>query len=217
MLEFKQRSALWFAERCGKLTASRVADVSRRTAKLASGKGWKADRGRYLDQLVAERLTGQAASHFVSAEMQWGIDNEPRARADYEFLFNRSATQIGFAPHPTIAMAGASPDGLIGEDGLVEFKCPKTETHLATWLSGAVPAEYLAQVQWQMACCPGRTWCDFVSYDPRVRVADLQLFRVQVPRDDDHIAELEEDAKAFLAEVDERVEQLMRLCRREAA
>ncbi|MGY2052369.1 lambda exonuclease family protein [Methylobacterium sp. JK268] len=206
-----QGSPEWFEARLGRVTASRVADVVGRTAKGA----WKAERGRYLAQLVAERLTGQIANHYVSAEMLWGRDHEPAARAAFEFLFDLAVAQVGFIDHPTIPMSGASPDGLIDDDGLVEFKCPKTETHLATWLSGTVPEEYVPQVQWQMATT-GRAWCDFVSFDPRVPT-DLQLFRTRVTRDDAMIAGLEADVRTFLQEVDGQIAQLMSLCRREAA
>ncbi|ACL58723.1 lambda exonuclease family protein [Methylobacterium nodulans] len=211
MAAMVQGSPAWFEARLGRVTASRVAEVIGRTAKGT----WTAERARYRAQLVAERLTGQVAHHYVSVEMMWGTDHEPHARAAYEFLFDRPVVQVGFVDHPTIAMAGASPDGLIGADGLVEFKCPKTETHLATWLSGAVPEEYLPQVQWQMACTR-RAWCDFVSFDPRVPT-DLQLFCTRVARDEAMIAGLEQDVAGFLAEVDAQVAQLLALGQRRAA
>ncbi len=212
MPEMIQGTAAWFEARCGKVTASRVADVIGRL----KGGGWRAERARYRDQLVAERLTGQAASHFVTAEMVWGTDNEPRARAAYEFMFDASPAQVGFVDHPTIAMAGASPDGLVGEPGLVEFKCPKTTTHLGWLLAGTLPEERRPQILWQQACLPGRSWTDFVSYDPRLP-ADLQLFRVRVPRDDEAVAAIEREVVAFLAEVDAQVAQLMALCQRRVA
>ncbi len=212
MPEMIQGTAAWFEARCGRVTASRVADVIGRL----KGGGWRGERAHYRDQLVAERLTGEVARHFVTAEMVWGTDNEPRARAAYEFLFDAAPEQVGFIDHPTIAMAGASPDGLVGDDGLVEFKCPKTTTHLGYWLAGTLPEEHRPQVLWQQACLPGRAWTDFVSYDPRLP-ADLQLFRIRVPRDDAAIAAVEREVAEFLAEVDAQVEQLMALCQRKAA
>ncbi|MER2267177.1 lambda exonuclease family protein [Methylobacterium oxalidis] len=207
MAEMVQGSPEWLAERCGKVTASRIADMIKRTQN-----GWGAPRMAYLRELVAERLTGLSAPHFTSAEMYWGSENEPVARAAYEFRFDVDVVRIGFAPHPAIAEAGASPDGLVGADGLVEFKCPKTETHLDTWLSQTAPEQYVPQMQWQMACT-GRSWCDFASYDPRVP-DDLKLFVIRVARDEDLITALEEQAIAFLAEVADQVARLEAIGRR---
>ncbi len=201
----------WFAARLGKVTASRVADVIARTKA-----GWGASRANYMAQLIAERLTGVTADSYSNASMQWGSDMEPDARAAYEFYTDTTVTEIGFAPHPRIAEAGASPDGLVGEDGLVEIKCPNTATHLETLLNKAVPAKYRTQMQWQMACT-GRLWCDFVSYDPRLPES-MKLFIVRVVRDDKMIAEIEEAVVAFLAETAEKVETLISIYeRREAA
>ena len=112
-------------------------------------------------------------------------------------------------PHPTIAMSGASPDGLVSSDGLIEIKCPETKAHIDTLLSKAAPTKYIPQMQWQMACT-GRAWCDFVSFDPRMP-ADLQMFVCRVLRDDDLIRAYEAEAVAFLAEVEATVTQLTAL------
>src|SRR5690606_6597640 len=142
--------------RLGRVTASRIADVT-----AATRNGWGASRANYKAELVAERLTGQPAQRFISGAMQHGIDTEPDAILAYEFFTDQTVEPVGFVDHPTIAMSGASPDGLIGDDGLVEVKCPNTATHLDTLLGGAIPDKYLKQMQWQMACT-GRQWCDFV-------------------------------------------------------
>jgi len=200
----EQGSTEWFAERCGKVTASRVADI---IAKTKSGPS--ASRANYLAQLVAERLTGDVAESFTNAAMVHGTETEPEARAAYEFRRDVSVLQVGFVPHPSIAESGASPDGLVGEDGLIEIKCPNTATHIDTLLSGTVPSKYLTQMQWQMACT-GRAWCDFASFDPRMP-EEMRLFVKRVSRDDQHIHELEREVVNFLAELAEKLASLSTL------
>ena len=204
MLDLVQGSDEWKAIRCGKVTASRVADVVAKTKT-----GWGAGRANYMAELVAERLTGEAASSYTNASMQWGTDMEPEARRAYSFYADADVTEVGFVPHPKIEMAGASPDGLVGDDGLVEIKCPNTATHIETLLDGNVPAKYVAQMQWQMACT-GRKWCDFASFDPRLPER-MRLFVRRIDRDDKMIAELEHAVVAFLAELDAKVAQLTHL------
>lgn len=196
-----QGTEAWYAARLGKVTASRVADVVTRTKT-----GWGASRANYMAELVAERLTGKPAEKFTNAAMQWGIDNEAEARTAYEFWTDSAVEQTGFVPHPSIRMSGASPDGLVGSDGLVEIKCPNTATHIDTLLGQSVPQKYVLQMQWQMACS-GRQWCDFASYDLRLPEA-MQLFVARVMRDDKAIASLESDVVEFLAELDAKVAAL---------
>lgn len=199
MLE--QGSPEWFAERRGKVTASRVADVMARTKS-----GWGAGRGNYMAQLIAERLTGETADSFTSGAMQWGIDTEPQARAAYEFYTDNTVTEVGFVNHFDITMSGASPDGLIGDDGLVEIKCPNTSTHINTLLGASIDRKYRLQMQWQMACCK-REWCDFVSFDPRMPPR-MQLHVERVERDMEVIRELETGIREFLDELDGKVAAL---------
>lgn len=193
----------WKAARCGLVTASRVADVIAKTKS-----GYSASRANYKAQLVAERLSGEVSDGFTNAAMQWGTEKEPEARSAYEFITSHTVTETGFAPHPSIEMTGASPDGLVNEDGLVEIKCPNTATHIETLLGGSIPAKYETQMLWQMACT-GRKWCDFVSYDPRMP-ASMQLFIKRMDRDDARIAELEHEVVSFLEEVASTVEELTR-------
>jgi YqaJ-like viral recombinase domain len=124
-------------------------------------------------------------------------------------------TEVGFIDHPEIAMTGASPDGLVGESGLVEIKCPNTATHLDTLLGGSVHEKYLTQMYWQMACT-GCDWCDFVSYDPRLP-AGMALFVARVHRDVERIAELEHEVRTFLRELDDKIARLRAAYDREAA
>jgi putative phage-type endonuclease len=200
----EQRTAEWFQARLGKVTASRVADVIAKTKT-----GYSASRENYMAQLVVERLTNTQAESFTNAAMQWGTDQEPFARAAYELKMGVMVDETGLVDHPIIPMAGASPDGLIGEDGLVEIKCPNTATHIDTLLTQTVPAKYITQMQFQMACT-GRQWCDFVSFDPRMP-QKAQIFIKRVLRDDSFIKEIESEIKKFLAEVSAKVDQLNKL------
>lgn len=197
----KQGAPEWFAQRLGKVTASKVADV---VAKTKSG--YSASRANYMAQLLVERLTGQQAESYVNGAMQHGIDTEPQARAAYCFETDYNVAEVGFIDHPTVAMSGASPDGFVGDDGLLEIKCPNTATHIDTLLGSNPADKYIKQMQWQMACT-GKKWCDFVSYDPRLP-ADLQLHIARVNRDEVLIAELEKEIILFLTEVDQKLKQL---------
>lgn len=195
-----QQSEEWFAARLGKVTASRVAVIARTKS------GPSASRANYMAELVAERLTGARGETFTNAAMQWGTDNEAEARMAYEFRTDATVEQVGFILHPTIDMAGASPDGLVLTDGLVEIKCPNTATHIETLLTGTVPAKYETQMLWQMACT-GRAWCDFASFDPRLP-EEMRLFVKRFARDDKRIAEMEEQVREFLFELDTTVRRL---------
>ena len=203
MDDIVQGTAEWHAIRCGKVTASKVADIVARTKT-----GYSASRANYAAQLIIERLTGVQTEGFTSAAMQWGKETEPEARSAYEFNRAETVTEIGFVLHPSIGDAGASPDGLVGEDGLVEIKCPNSATHIETLDGANVPAAYVTQMQWQMACT-GRKWCDFVSYDPRMPEWG-RFFCVRVHRDDAVIADLEREVVAFLNEVRGKVASLER-------
>ena len=199
-----QGSDQWFAARIGKVTASRVADVLAKTKS-----GYSTSRDNYMAQLVCERLTGQREDFFTSAAMQHGTDTEPLARAAYESLKDVLVDEVGFVPHPSIIMAGASPDGLVGDNGLLEIKCPNTATHIDTLLTQTVPNKYNTQMQFQMACTD-REWCDFVSFDNRLP-EELQLFVKRVPRDNMYIKLMEDEIVKFLNELDIKIAQLMKV------
>ena len=201
IVDCEQGSETWFAYRLGKVSASRMADM---TALTKHGHG--ASRANYMAELVAERLTGKTAEKYSNGAMQWGTEQEPAARAMYEFMNNLFVTLVGVVLHDTIPNACASPDGLVGEDGLVEIKCPNTATHIATLLGAEIDGKYLKQMQWQMACT-GRGWCDFVSYDPRMP-PEMQLHIRRVPRREDDITALSLATELFLSEVDKTVAAL---------
>jgi len=192
----------WFAARVGKVTASKLNDV---LAMIKTGEA--ATRRNYRAQLVAERLTGKKSDSFTNSAMQWGTETEPLARSAYEVKRGVFVEEVGFIDHPTIKMSGASPDGVISDDGLVEIKCPNTATHIDYLLSGNPPNEYHNQMLWQMECT-GRQWCDFVSFDPRLP-EELQLFVVRFGRDEARLSELREAVSKFNAEVDATVTSLL--------
>jgi len=196
-----QRTEEWFAARAGKVTASRIADALAKTKS-----GWGASRANYAAQLVVERLTGVQGEGFQNDAMRFGTDNEPFARAAYEFHTDATVELVGFVDHPRIAMSGASPDGLVSTDGLIEIKVPNTATHIDTLLSQTIPQKYELQMAWQMACT-GRQWCDYVSFDPRLP-EEMRLFVKRFQRDDAQIKSLEADIEVFLGEIDDTLKRL---------
>lgn len=202
----EQQTPEWFQNRIGKVTASRVADLMAKTKS-----GYSASRDNYMAQLVCELVTGQREESFSSAAMAWGNEQEPFARAAYEAKTNVLVDEVGFILHHTIEGCGASPDGLVGDDGLVEIKCPNTNTALEAWLKWAddknpVASKYNAQMQMQMACT-GRSWCDYVIYDPRMP-EKAQLLVVRVDRDDAFITEMEAEIVKFIDELNAKVVKL---------
>jgi putative phage-type endonuclease len=199
-----QGSPEWFAIRLGKVTASRISDV---VAKTKTG-GWGASRANYAAQLIAERLTGTVVESYTNGAMQWGTATEPAARLAYADTVIEPVTEVGFIDHPTIGMSGASPDGLVGADGLVEVKCPNTATHIETLLGGKIPEKYICQMLWQMDCAE-RQWCDFVSYDPRLP-KEMQLFVKRLSYDGKKVIELGDNVIDFLAEIDHKEAELRR-------
>jgi len=195
----EQRTEEWFQARLGKVTASRVADV---LAKIKSGES--ASRRNYKIQLVSERLTGEKQETYINQAMQDGIDREFYARERYVQQFGE-VEEVGFVKHPTLE-AGASPDGMVGEDGILEIKCPMGSTHTETLMTQDVPSRYVPQIQFQLLVT-GRKWCDFVSYNPMFP-KHLQVFVKRVEADPVYQKELESEVKQFLSEVDNVINKL---------
>jgi putative phage-type endonuclease len=195
----EQRSEEWFQARLGKVTASRVADV---LAKIKSGES--ASRRNYKIQLVSERLTGEKQETYINQAMQDGIDREVFARDRYIQQFGE-VEEVGFIKHPTLE-AGASPDGMVGDDGILEIKCPMGSTHTETLMTQDIPSKYIPQVQFQLLVT-GRKWCDFVSYNPMFP-EHLQVFVKRVEADPVYQKELESEVKQFLGEVDDVINKL---------
>lgn len=202
----EQRSDEWHAARCGGLGASQLADA---LSKSRDGKGPGSTSLNLRAKLVVERLTGIQEDGFKSAAMQHGIDNEEAARLAYEARTGSFVVEAGLYRHPAIDGTHASPDGLVGEDGLVEIKCPSSGTHIDTIKSGKIPTKYLYQMQWQMRCTD-RQWCDFVSFDPRMP-ENLRLFVRRVHRDNAQIETLEAGVREFLKGVTDDVKALQEM------
>jgi putative phage-type endonuclease len=199
----EQRSDEWFAARLGRVTASRVADIIAQTKS-----GYSSSREKYMGELLCERLTGKRTVLFMTTAMSWGTDTEPMAALAYEAKTGNLVEGVGFVPHPTIEAAGASPDGLVDHDGLIEIKCPIESTHTSTLMSKTVPSKYIPQIQWQMASVsPNVKWVDFISYNPNFP-DDLQLFVTRVERNDEYIDSLEVEVKQFLEEVETTILKL---------
>lgn len=193
----EQRTEEWFNARIGKVTASNLSNV---TAFTKSGES--AYRKNYRHQLVTERLTGKPTEIYVNQAMQHGIDTEDEARDFYVFKYN-DVEEVGFIDHPTIDMAGASPDGLVGDDGLIEIKCRQPQNHTETLISNQIPSRYRLQMFWQMACT-GRKWCDYVSYCPSFP-EELKMVVIRLEWNDEQIKLLEEEVIKFLTEVEDTV------------
>ena len=188
-LHIEQGSDEWKLARLGYITASNI------DAVMAKGKG--ISRKNYLNKVVAERLSGLAGESYSNSAMEWGVQTEPLARIAYEVSRETLVEQIGFYKHPTIQFVGVSPDGLVGDDGLVEIKCPNTTTHIDYIDNGKVPSEYYKQIQCQL-WVTGRQWCDFISFDPRIK---RKLFVIRANRDEELIKEMEAEVLLFLQDV----------------
>jgi putative phage-type endonuclease len=193
----QQGTEEWHQLRLGKVTASRVADILAKTKSGAS-----ASRGNYLIELALQRVTKTIEESYTNSAMEWGVATEPQARVAYEVSTGNFVDQIAFVNHPTIEGFGCSPDGLVGE-GLIEIKCPNSATHWSYIKANEPPQKYIIQMQAQMAVT-GAKWCDFVSFDPRMPERS-QLLIIRVNRDDEFIAEMENEIKQFLSEVETEV------------
>lgn len=200
-VDCEQGSSAWFNHRLGAVTSSRVADA---IAKRKKGDEELSCRRRLKFELVSERLTGNASEHYVSRWMEEGKENEPLARAAYEIEMGVEVEQVGYVYHPSLKWAGASPDGLVGPDGLSEYKCPQISTHLAWILGGVIPEEYVPQMRMQLACCEDRQWNDFCSYCPKLP-KDLRLFIVRMERNESKITLM----NSAIATFNEEVEQML--------
>lgn len=201
-MESNQGSAEWLRERSGHVTCSRLKDVM---AKVKQGEA--AGRRNYRIALITERLTGEPLETYTNAAMAWGTQQEPYARMAYEVETGAFVEEAGFIKHPTIPWVGGSPDGLIGEDGLIEIKCPYVSSvHVETILSGEMPSDHYQQVQGLM-WVTGRCWVDFCSFDPRMP-EHLRLFMTRIDRDDDYIKSMEAEAHRFLSEIEAQIKKL---------
>lgn len=202
-----QGSEEWKAARCGKITASRIWDIMDKTK---AGKP-TSKRKNYIAEKTLERITGAPMEHYRSPAMQWGTEQEADARMVFEIGTGRAVREVGFIDHPTLPMCGASPDGLIGDDTIIEIKCPMSATHIAFVRTGVIDPQYYAQMQWVMGCT-GRAQAWFISYDPRCGPGlevEYKLFK----RDEKFLASAREEVIAAEEEIKEQVEELQEIAR----
>jgi hypothetical protein len=226
-----QRSRTWKQERAGYCTGSefKSAMAFKKGARLVTHADARTfelkARADYRLQCVVERLTGIPSASFSTRPMERGIELEPTARLAYEEMKGVLVEESDFVPHPTLEWCGVSVDGLVGEDGTIEIKCPNPETHLRTILlrnealakvlgagvdtgdHSLVPEEHLPQIQGGL-WVTGRKWCDFISYDSRFP-EHLRLYVQRVERNDAYIQVLEQLVGIFLNEVEDALSQLL--------
>lgn len=185
-----QGSDEWFAARLGKVTASMFHEVLNK----------KSGRGTYMLKLAAERLTGISQNGYSNAVMERGKEYEAEAREHYSALFGREIVEVGFVKHGE--WIGSSPDGFVGDEGLIEIKCPNSTTHIVTLIKNRMPTQHIPQVQGQL-WITGRLWCDFISYDPRM--VNRPFFCLRVERDEEYIKNLEAATNIFVTELKELI------------
>jgi putative phage-type endonuclease len=193
-IQAEQGTEAWHTHRLGWVTGSRLSEVMAKTKS-----GYSASRDNYMMELLCQRLTGKREESFSSQAMQRGIEKEPIARGCYEAQCGVMVIEATFCKHDKIDWFGATPDGFVGSDGLLEIKCPNTKQHVDFLRTGKPDGKY----QWQMLCqmeCTGRKWCDFVSFDDRMPT-DLQFAVTRFHRDDDRISEMVAEVKKFIGEL----------------
>lgn len=195
----EQGSPEWFAQRCGKVTASRISDVIATTRS-----GVSTSRAKYMTQLMIERLTNTVAESYTNAAMEWGKQQEPTARAVFEYKMRVAVEEVGFVDHPYIEKSGASPDGYVGSNAILEIKCPNSDTHWETIKAGKIPVKYRPQIQWQLACTE-RDLAHFVSFDPRFP-DELIYCHYVMERDPQYIGELEASVGEFLLDLERELQ-----------
>ena len=205
-----QGSPEWMQARVGSLGASRISEATARTKT-----GWGASRANLMAELLVERLTGRPTDKFTTTAMQTGTLREPDARAGYEFVKSVDVREVGIIRHPRIRGTHASPDGLIGDDGMIEIKAPQPAAHLEILLSGTIPNKYMLQMAWQM-CCADRAWCDFVSYNPDFP-GSMNIFIKRVHRSPEQEKELEAEVASFISELDAKETTLRQTYEKAAA
>lgn len=199
-----EEKAAWLNARAGKLTASRMADAM---AFLKSGQPAGA-RIKLLHELLAERLTGESVRHVVTDAMLWGMEHEDEAVDYFVARYSRTVRRSRFYEHPTIENFGATPDREIGDDGLIEVKCPTTTRYLEWVIAGVVPEEHKPQMCAQLLCT-GKKWVGFMAYDPRIRDENKRLFMRKYEPTQDELERVEIAAVKFLNDLDEMFDRFV--------
>ena len=199
-----EEKAAWLNARAGKLTASRMADAM---AFLKNGQPAGA-RIKLLHELLAERLTGESVRHVVTDAMLWGMEHEDEAVDYFVARYSRTVRRSRFYEHPTIENFGATPDREIGDDGLIEVKCPTTTRYLEWVIAGVVPEEHKPQMCAQLLCT-GKKWVGFMAYDPRIRDENKRLFMRKYEPTQDELERVEIAAVKFLNDLDEMFDRFV--------
>ena len=207
IVDVEQGTPEWFQARLGKPTASRFGDIVTPTGKLgdivtATGKLSRSSED-YLYELAAEWLVGRPLDKFISDAMVHGTLTQPEATEYYEMRRSVDVEAIGFALDDA-ERYGASPDGLVGDSGTLEIKCPQQHTHMSVLMTGQVPTKHKPQVQGQLLVT-GRDWCDFVSYHPEM---PGEIIRVE--RDEAYIEALRDALEGFCDLLDQSKAQLQK-------
>lgn len=198
-----QGSESWFKARMGKITASKLSDLMKKTKY-----GESTYKTRLRMELAIERITGKSASdNFMNQAMKNGVEREPDARLLFEAITGKEVALCGSFDHPEVVNTSASPDGLIrGENAVLELKCPTHVTHAKNLLSDKMPKNYEYQVQWQIACTESE-YAYFASYHPDFP-PELRLKYIRVEKDDKLIAEIEKEVREFDAEVEDLITKI---------
>jgi putative phage-type endonuclease len=192
----EQGSDDWLALRRGVITASTISKLITSTGKPANN---DTSRSQLL-QLLGERITGETEASFYGDDMARGHLLEPLARDIYA-SHRAPVEECGFVTADFDGtVIGYSPDGLVGDQGLIEIKSPRQKNHLRSLLNNEVPVEYVPQVQTGLAVT-GRAWCDYISYAP-----GLPLFVHRCKRDELAIAYLIIAAQAAEVELQRLME-----------
>jgi len=199
-VEVIQGSEEWFAVRCGKISASRLGDIMRKTKW-----GESTYKAKVRLELAIERITGKSVSSVVMNKAMYdGVEREPDARTLFEAVTGKEVALCGSFDHPTIVNTSASPDGLLrGENAVLEIKCPTHATHAKNLMSETMPKNYIYQVQWQIACTES-DFAYFASYHPDFP-PELRLKWVRVEKDDSVIKSLEEAVRQFDIEIEDLI------------
>ncbi len=204
MSDIVQRSEEWHQERLGKITASRISDIM----PLKSGK-YSTSRENLAYELVAELLTGTRKPIYTNQSMQWGIDQESVSRLRYEAITGSKVIETGFYNHSSLKLSGASPDGLVGSNGLVEFKNPETSTFLRLVKTGEVNQDHLFQMQWQMDCVGEHIlYNDYFVHDSRIADTQINYFYRRIERDNDLIETIRREVYDFTKLMDDIMDKV---------
>ena len=186
---FEQNSHEWYAIKLGKLTASNIATLT----------GESQTRKTLIYEKASSIITGIIPKQIYSEPLIRGRELESNAKDMYEFINDVEVKQVGFVE--LNKFVGASPDGLIGDIGLVEFKCPKPSKFMQQIIEGKTSIEklYIYQMQMQIYVC-GKQWCDYVIYNEDFK---NPIHTIRIERDEEIIADIKETIDRAITDIKE--------------